>query len=355
MLDKTGKMIVPVEYDQISVGYDLQDLSIKVHKGEVFGVLDAEGNVKVPVGCKKEKVINDYELMSYNGKYGLTKKGKWLLYVDFDTIVLDRYGDVMCEGEGKYGMVNLQSLKKDGPIGKEILVYDDMAYLEGYGFLRKKDGKWGLDYQEPPFMFDSITNVEGCLVVKQYGKWGFYKKGDPKEIVYYDTKPVCLADDIVGNKDGRFIVDGAFYVIKDGKAGVISEYDYIIVPFDYDDILFLSRIPLDGSATATAFYFALKRNGKWALCEVQHYYYWQPDMKISSFAFDEIKRGGRDIFPMRIRDKWGFVYWGDDHGKRKVMTIKAKYDEVGSFQDAKALVRKGNKQFYIDRRGKKVK
>ncbi len=350
VMDNTGKMIIPMEYESISFGTDNKFLSIEVKKDGKIGYYDGEGNVLTPLGTVEQSVGHDYQLLSYNGKYGLKKYSKWLLFMDYDTIFFGGNA-VSMKKDGKYGLVTLMSLEEKMPNWTELLHFDDVIFVEKYGYLIKKDGKWGVNSENPPFQFDSIVCDNNGFLVKQSGKWGicpdYRDKG--KTVVCYDSKPVYLASDF-------FSGCVLYHVMKNGNAGIVTKENNAVVPCEYDDVMYLDFKNTGGNFFRA--HFALKQNGKWALCEdvFAERPNEIPKLNVSEFDFDEILKGSNNIYPMRIGEKWGYVYWGNDgRGRRVAIRIKPKYDAVGSFIDKKALVKQGNKEFYIDRDGKKVK
>lgn len=119
VIDKTGKMIIPMEYEFILFGSESKFLSIEVRKDGEIGYYDGKGNALAPLGCKEQEKWG-YQLISYNGKYGLKNYSKWLLLMDFDLIEFET-NSVSVMKDGKHGSVTLRSLEADWPKGKEIL------------------------------------------------------------------------------------------------------------------------------------------------------------------------------------------------------------------------------------------
>ena len=346
VMDNTGNMIIPMEYDKVFVrSANYKCSSIEVHKGEEYGIFDGEGNVMAPLGSKVEgrEGTGGYGLISFGGKYGVIKEGEMVIDMVFDSIDL-RYEGAILRLDGKYGLVSSKMFKKGSPIGKEAIVYDNVIRTKGELYICKKDGLCGLkgivgngEMREVyPVDYEDIEydNVYHCYLVKQSGKWGFFDGYNTKGKVFYDTKPERLKK------------EDCYSVQYNGKKGVVTKEDIIIVPFEYDDVDYLGY----GSNTNT-YTYALKQNGKWGIGEFKD----GKPRSVSDFAFDEIRGGHDAICPVRVDEKWGYVYWGYDNGLKIAMTIKPKYDEVGDFYEGKALVKQGKKEFYIDIKGKKVK
>jgi hypothetical protein len=205
-----------------------------VKKGGKWGVIDRDGNEKVPF-------IYDY-------------------------ISNFRTESTIAQKDGKWGYINKN--------GVEVIpiIYDEIKWFEGGLCPVKKDGLWGFlsgkDEVVVSMMYDDILvfdevsvggglwflSQDGYCAVKQNGKWGLVDK-DNKVVVNFEYDGIKFTS--TGLEDWRYFSEEGFLSVQKGKFwSVINRNGLNHIPFEYDDV----EIWSEGNV-------CVKRNGKWGLLD----------------------------------------------------------------------------------------
>lgn len=142
VLDRTGKIVVPIEYDDICI-YDDVIIWVNNRAEQISGYFDKDGNVVIPL----RHTNGGYSSKPAEGLIGLEKNNKWG-YVDYaGNVVIDFEYDAV--GSFSAGFAPVQ---KDGiwgyidKSGHEIseFQYDDAQCFSGGFAWVQKNGKWGI-------------------------------------------------------------------------------------------------------------------------------------------------------------------------------------------------------------------
>ena len=226
---------------------------------------------------------------SSNKRLYISNTGK--VYQDFTTGGFYGHAGIICDGNGKYGLV-CENGKIGVPVEYDEIVYDQGGFPRiggsGYGdhyYLRKGD-LWGIvasyldkcdviaeciypyrevdGKKEVPFKYlqytDSNKEKDACFVVMSNGKAGVldnfgkeivpclydagsfsenprlaYFSDNGKDVVYTPADKSLTARKYSGYK--RFIGAKSYYrVEQNGKFGVVDDKDNLILPFKYSNI-----------------------------------------------------------------------------------------------------------------------
>lgn len=240
IIDKTGAIVIPVEYDKISY----INTSYECQKSGLKGVFSAAGDILVPI-------IYDSLVYSNCSKptfYGASKAGKWILFngegkkltkLKYDRISLPNGNKMGLSLDAKYltldisnGALNRISKEQfdayefEGEICLDLLMSDGAIIKqltrEGglYGY--KKDGEWLIKPE-----YQSLKNtVSGFWIGRKQGKYGLISSEGKEltEFVYSETS--TLFNYVILRKEGKY---GVFDV----------QEERLLIPIQYDKIEFI--------------------------------------------------------------------------------------------------------------------
>ena len=231
-VDKTGKVVVPMEYDEV---WDLREGLVTVMKWGMWGFVDNTGKVIVPVEYDSVKFFSEgLATVEKDGKWGFVDTtGKIVVPVEYDFVKDFSEGLAGVEKNDKWGFVD--------KIGKvEVLVkYDEVwSFREGLAGVKKND-KCGfvdetgkivvpVEYESVEDFREGLAKVNkggerGKIGTVKGGKWGFVDQ----------TGKVVVSVEYDSVKDFR---EGLAVVEKDGKFGLIDKTGKVVVMVEYDSI-----------------------------------------------------------------------------------------------------------------------
>ncbi len=200
-IDKTGKVVIPAEYD--SVGEFSEGLAA-VEKDGKFGVIDKTGKTVIPF---------QYSWAEYLQPDGSSSTFKPLeaFHEGLATVLQD----------GKFGYID--------KTGKEVIprqYHTAVSFSEGLAAV-EKDGKWGFidktGKEVIPFQYDKVSSFsEGLAAVLVSGEgWSFIDKTGKEVLsVSYD--------------DVSSFSEGFAAVKEDGKWGYIDRTGKLVIPCRYE-------------------------------------------------------------------------------------------------------------------------
>lgn len=319
-IDKTGKEVVPITYDNAE---DFKNGFALVQKNFKYGYVDKTGRVVIPLIYDEPNIDgtgqfsrDGYAILKKNDKFGIADtSGNLVVPLEYDTfdtdILVKEYfpnGLACAKKDGKWGYIDTK--------GKVRIPFQ---YLNGYRF---------------EFYTERAPVCKKSLITLNAPKWGYIDTDGKTRIPfrYDDAKP--------------FGYCRRAPVAKDRKWGVIDDYGNQIVPFKYDyiDCFYhgYARVLIDsdnrlwgiidksGREIVAPKYDAIFQvpEGYW-----MDRYFLNEDYpmvkKNGKYGFIDLSRGGKEIAP-------------------------CVYDFADYFERGFALVRKGNREFFIDRDGKEV-
>lgn len=256
-VNKSGKIVIPVQYEQSSGFYE--GLAA-VKKQDKWGYIDKTGKVVIDF---QYEYFNDFSdgLVSVkkNGKWGyLNKTGKVVIPFEYDnarsfhnglaavqknnrTEFIDKTGNDFFDEVYKFndGLAIVTKNKKNGlidKIGKMVipLTYDTIDYVgdgKEYFYFGEKDGKYYFFDTKgqiiPPSPYDKINNTGiGLIYIKKGEKFGLIDTTTGKLSVpaIYDDMDWFTGYD-----------ENLLRVKKDGKYGYLNRQHQLAIPLVYDE------------------------------------------------------------------------------------------------------------------------
>ena len=385
-IDRSGTEIVPLIYDfttYIGDGFGL------VQKGEKTGFVDKTGKLIVPVEY-------EYDGASYlsNGIFALRKgwfwgiidiSGKELAPFIYDEIGLYSEGMVMVVLDGKVGFVNTMGGQDippqydivEGPCGCWSFVFSGGLAAVSL------DGKWGYIRTDGSvaiaFLYEGAEMFsEGLACVAMGGMWGFIDTAG-KVVIPFEYDPIGTEYGV--DFGTGFFYGGEAYVRKNGLLGYIDRTGKALRGFIYEEYYeYAFNYYIGDNPGPLSGYAMAKQSGKWGVVhkETQEvaipfmydelFYDRSPDVAHIGVALGG-KQGFVDIhnniiFPIIIEELYGSSYGGltkyAANGRYGFMdmhhspAIEPRFDEAMNFSSGLAAVRLGRHWGYIDKAGNVV-
>jgi hypothetical protein len=351
-IDKAGKEVVPVIYEEDYIPDEFTDGVAIVTKNGLSGLIDKTG--KLIVACEYKK-IGEFsegvaEAYKENGKVGfIDKQGKAITPFQYGTLIL--FGGVKCVN----GMIPVENnSNKKGYIDKtgKLIVpfkYETVYnFSDGLGMVRTSfNGKVSYvntkgeiaipeKYDDGTMFKDGLAYVNKGAYAKslysglQGGKWGVIDKSG-KEII------PTVYDHIYEIKNGLTVVSMGSY--PNEKKGLIGRDGKMILPVEYYDIKILKgRLAVNKVFIGP--YALFDYAGK-QLCDYNlHLYDIFPEITEGLLRVQELKNN--------TLGKAGAV---DENG---VLKIPMMYDAMTEFSDGLSTVAINKKYGAIDKTGKTV-
>ncbi len=284
LLDKTGKVILPLEYDYVDnfLSSGLKNL-ISVKKGEKYGVVDFQGKVLIPVEFEHVGEENQFlRVVTPDRKFGLyDRNGKLVVPAEYDWITKSRteYSKLLIlrKGAGNfYFMDNDNQLVLNVPVSEYGYIHDTEGLLNDENirnlhllYIKGKDGKFGAINEASgklaiPMIYDGVIQyVSGALhdyfSVRKGNKYGLIdEQGKVVLPIQYDA---ISLDMIGGNLEDKQDTGIRVVVGKNGKMGTVDLKNQVVIPLVYAD---LQRISFDGlyKAKTSKYYQLINGNNK---------------------------------------------------------------------------------------------
>lgn len=224
LVSKEGELVVEAKYDLLE---SLQNpMFIKATMGDVSGVLDVSGKVIVPleydyVGKMSEDII----VVSKDGKFGcFDKTGSQVVPMEYDEIREYVGGMARYSYMGKFGFIDSKGEVLVAPFSDDVENFSENCTLvtikNKVGFVTFK-GEW---LAVP--MYDAGGSFSGGYAyLAQAGKYGYINKaGDFVIPMEYSS-----ATDFD-------LKTGLARVAKNGLWGVINTEGNVIIPFEYSKV-----------------------------------------------------------------------------------------------------------------------
>jgi hypothetical protein len=300
-----GELILPVEYDDVETFYIGYNRAVLVTKKSKKGVLDFNGKVIIPVIYEHIHNLGFYAVVTENTsdlKHGLyNQEGLFFAtnYKSIDKIISSR---VIYLKDFNNRIVLVGDSNKI--IAKDVknfhLIHNEDYLLKGFNghtntyiSVQNMKGKFGLvniftESLAVPFLYDSIVQrftskeQKSYFVVQKSKKFGLVDEQNNVIIpIQYDGMNLDLAYKIPG-------LEITVVAEKNGKFGVVDLNNQTIIPFEYDE---LKRISHSG------LFKAKKNNNLYQIVDLEN-------KPISSDFFDEVSlfvHGGYE------KDEYGFL------------------------------------------------
>ena len=356
-IDKNGKQLASCDYDTIM---SIQSANYLVIKNNKKGLMDASGKLYLP--CDYD-VIENYNfpqsfLVRKEDKIGvLSSLGKWIIPQNFQAISpMDEYGYCWVKQNEKIMLTKSYSntfftpvdvdtvFVTDGKtktlVGPSVLTISPDTSKEIYYF--KKGGKTGAFSMNGTINceYDELGVISDNEFIWAKNEGGFvllYMNGKPLSKNIYDK--VLIADSpnslqSINVQTLSFKEKDYYYVEKSGLMGVINSKGKIIVPLIYQEIgSFYENFAMVKSDGKYGF---VNNGGQLAI----------PCQFVSANHFSD------GMAAVEFEGKSGTAFINSEG---TVVIKPHKYDEVGYFANGRCLVKKGNKEYYINKEGEKIK
>jgi len=351
VIDTLGNIIVPLEYDRLSVAsLELKEKFYIGEKNKKWWLISSMGKVLSNRGYDKIFPIWDSNFVEVelNGKVGyIDNTGEEItpFIYDREFIVIDgrqvHIPSSYVASNEKYREVKIKD--KSGVInkkGKTVIpcIYDDMSSSFNNVFIAKRDGKIGgvdtnnqivipFEYYKYSIEMNKEYTKARLLVLEKNGKVHCLDS-TLKKIPFSDYDDIEYLNDYQD-----YYGKDAFLVKKNEKFGIVDIKDSVIVPIEYEDI--------DGSYDEICSYIT-KKNGKYGLVILKNRRTIPP-------KYDNIKYFYKGLAEIEFNGKFGFI---DTLGKEVIPPIyqRTKWEVSNS----RAAVMQNDKWGCIDMEGKVI-
>jgi hypothetical protein len=330
IIDTTGKVIVPVKYDEIEPFLDgVARVEIFGDYPTHYGYIDEQGNEVLPViytdaddWFYRSMRFSDLIVVGIDQKYGcFDKKGKKVLPLEYGSIGNYSSGLATIYKDGKMGCIN-----KEGKIVIPI-IYDRVSDFGFETATVQKDGKWGIINKAGevvlPIIYEAEIRFSGELAItKLNGKFGAITK----------TGTVLIPFQF---ESLAYFREGLAHAILNGKHGFINEKGVTIIPFEYD-----------WAGNFNQGFVNVKKDNLWGHLNLEG--------KITTpLEYEQTGDFNRGVANVKKNGKSGRV---NTEGK---LVLPCKYDGInGSFSDGRMIVSinfpEGRKKGFVDEAGNEV-
>lgn len=282
LLDKAGKLIVPITYDALDtfVGDGLENF-IQIKIGKKYGVVDYNGKVVIP--AEFEHVGDErqfFRVVTFDRKFGLYEKnGKLLVPAEYDWIgkshtqgskllILRKGNDYQFMDTNNRMVLSVPVSSYGYVLDQENLLNDDSFRHQYLLYVKGKDGKMGAINETSgelaiPIVYDAILQKkEGSLhmyyTVKKGAKYGLVdERGQVILPFQYDKISLDL---IGGDLDDRRDEKMNVVVAKNGKMGTVDLKGQAIIPLIYSDLQRISYTGLYKAKTGKYYQLINEKN-----------------------------------------------------------------------------------------------
>jgi len=315
VIAKTGKVLIPAQYDQLQA---FSENRVAVRTGKKWGLLALDGKEVVPPTYDSiGRYRQGYATVRVGNQTGaIDGEGRQLVppqYRDIAAII----GDLAIVRTGdKWGAVSRA--------GKEVIPpkYDEISRYSGDGLLPVRiDKRWGaLDAtgkEVVPVQYDRIGRLSGGMTsVEQDGKWGYLNAAGALAIPprYDDAADFVDGAAFVTLAGARRLIDakgaeiplphydyltdageGLFKVARGGKWGFIDRTGKEIVPPQYSYVLGFSTgralVARGGQWREDYGKVPILVGSKWGLID-------KTGRELIPTKFDRLAPGGDTLFPV---------------------------------------------------------
>ena len=330
IIDTTGKVIVPMKYDEIEPFMDgVARVEIFGDYPTHYGYIDEQGNEVLPViytdaddWFYRSMRFSDLIVVGIDQKYGcFDKKGKKILPLEYGSIGNYSSGLATIYQDGKMGCIN-----KEGKIVIPI-IYERVSDFGIETTTVQKDGKWGIINKAGevvlPIIYEAEIRFSGELAItKLNGKFGAITK----------TGTVLIPFQF---ESLAYFREGLAHAILNGKHGFINEKGETVIPFEYD-----------WAGNFNEGFVIAKKDNLWG--------HLNKEGKVTTpFEYEQTGDFNRGLSNVKKNGKSGRI---NTTGK---IVLTCKYDGInGSFSDGRMIVSinfpEGRKKGFVDEAGNEV-
>jgi hypothetical protein len=243
VINETGTVIVPPNYDHIQLINQMDDFAFYVSRNGKFGVYINGKELFPPVYDYMDWVPGVQFKVHRNGKWGLiNSEGKLVIPVIYD--------ELRETGNRQNGMVNWEgdnygSSKRDlytikeGPGDESPQAFFGNVQLSESMHVSREDLVKAFESMKEELELDSVQFKSSTGIVYKDSKQGALLPGEVKK-VYFFSKQYNIHHIKYFATDSRnnWNKNAAAYIIADlnGKYGMMTETEKEVLPFEYDNI-----------------------------------------------------------------------------------------------------------------------
>ena len=329
-IDTSGKIVVPLQYDEV---HGFREGLALVRKDDLYGFIDENGKLAVPLEYDDagEYFSKGLAQVKRDGRWGVVdKSGKVVFPFEYDGWI--DYNDcLLMQKKSKCSIVN--KTKKTIAVvncgygygdGRSLFFREGLALVQNFGLhgFIDIDGKETipLEYDEANHFSEGLAIVsEGLDGLDKTRKWGCIDK----------TGKMVIPFELEYESFGYFS-EGIAVVKKDGKWGCIDKTGKVVVPVKYDKVL-----RFNGG------WSAVRKDGKWGCIDKSGKVVVPLDL-----GYDSVNCFSEGMSVVKKNGKYGCI---DESGK---VVIPMEYDSIGCFSEGISVVKKDGKWGCIDKTGK---
>ena len=224
LMDRSGEMVIEAKYDLLET---LENPNfIKASNDDLFGVIDVNGNVRVPLEYDYVgRMCEDIIIVKKDGLYGCFDiQGKLVVPMEYEEIREYAGGMARVRFIGKFGFIDKNGVFVVAPFSDEVENFKEDACLVT---MNNKVGLVNLkgDWIAAPMYEDGGSFSGGYAYLAQAGKYGYVDKAGEFVI------PMKYS----GAKDFHPVY-GLASVSENGQWGVIDVRGNYVVPAQFDDV-----------------------------------------------------------------------------------------------------------------------
>jgi hypothetical protein len=255
-----------------------------------------------------------------NQKVGfIDKKGKEAVPFEYSSVhEFTVEGMAAVEKEGKWGFVNKKGKQIIPIIYKKVFDFENGQALvildKRIAFIDVKGAEIGYGNR----LYGEYQEGKISIILNDFGRFGFLRGNTILPNFYSVLRPL----------------KGNFFLVADGKVGVIDKYTKEIIPLIYDQLSGFDEK-----------YFYLRKGTKMGIINLE-------GKIIIPFVYDRLENFSEGLAVVKIGDfitgKYGYI---DEKGKEVIPAI---YDYADGFNNGSAKVFYKNEKFYIDINGNRL-
>ncbi len=347
-----GKKMLAVEYEEIG---ELNELYYTVKQNGKYGYINRSGKINIkPQYEEANGFKNKQAAVKKGAKWGVIDyTNKLLLKHDYDNIVVGK-GNFYAITQGEKNYFYDFNLKKITEESFEKIFIKDTAYAVRV----KKDGKF-MYYNPAAKSYVTLEKFDSALPYEK--GFAIVTKAGKKGILDVNGKLIipCNYDNVLYDQLQSKII---FRTFNNGKEGMSDATGKVIFPNEYDQII--PALPNYLKAKKDGKYGILRTSGE-VVTELTYDYIsnaadipdapeW-PAMASHKGKFGLINEKGEEVFPLKAKD---LSYIGNKlyiakEGKNLLLlttlgkTTELRYDQVNYFGDGMAAVKLGDKWGYM--------
>lgn len=302
IIDKTGNVVVPFEYDHTEV-LSNEKFKVSIYSSEtydfVYSILDKDGKVIIPFVNSSLDFNDGLAVIEDNEKYGyIDENNNIVVPIIYDSASNFKNGLAFVDKDGKKGIIDIN--------GNPAIPFKYNNIIESQdGFAIVSINAEGTDYvigsylgvidengkEIVPLIYHTLHHFKDGLA--QVGKYSNPNDVNSYKVGFVDkTGKLALP---IAYDDAKDFSEGIAVVEKDGKYGFIDKTGKIVVPIIYDE-----------ANSSNGGIISVKLNGRWGILQnpVKDYITALPTSSKAlvngrEISFDAYNINGNNYFKLR--------------------------------------------------------